>query len=125
MKRCTKSLLLAVFLSIVFLTLQAVAQVDRITIAAGTDEDHALQAITNEQDAQKKLGMYQDFVQKFSSNPQAVAYGNWQIRRPINPRATLRKPSNTAIKRWPARRTISTSWSLRPTPHSRQRTIPS
>ena len=48
-------------------------------IAAGTDEDHALQAITNEQDVQKKLSMYQDFVQKFSSNPQAVAYGNWQI----------------------------------------------
>jgi tetratricopeptide (TPR) repeat protein len=23
--------------------------------------------------------MYQDFVQKFSSNPQALAYGNWQI----------------------------------------------
>ena len=56
-----------------------VSQVDRITIAAGTDEDHALQAITNEPDVQKKLSMYQDFVQKFSANPQAVAYGNWQI----------------------------------------------
>ncbi len=43
------------------------------------DEDHALQAITNEPDVQKKLSMYQDFVQKFSANPQAVAYGNWQI----------------------------------------------
>ena len=28
-----------------------------------------LQAISNEQDAQKKLAMYEDFVQKFSSNP--------------------------------------------------------
>ena len=47
------------------------AQIDRIVIAAGTDEDHALQAISNEQDAQKKLAAYQDFVQKFSSNPAA------------------------------------------------------
>src|SRR5215470_9526800 len=55
------------------------AQVDRIVIAAGTDEDKALQAISNEPDAQKKLPMYEEFVQKFSANPQAVAYGNWQI----------------------------------------------
>jgi tetratricopeptide (TPR) repeat protein len=71
-------LLLIVLSSAVFLS-QAWAQVDHITIAAGTDEDHALQAISNETDAQKKLAMYQDFVQKFSSNPQAVAYGDWQI----------------------------------------------
>jgi tetratricopeptide (TPR) repeat protein len=57
----------------------AFAQVDRIQIAAGTDEDHALQAISNEQDPQKKLALYEDFVQKFSSNPAAIAYGNWQI----------------------------------------------
>jgi tetratricopeptide (TPR) repeat protein len=57
----------------------ASAQVDRIQIAAGTDEDHALQAIANEPDPQKKLALYEDFVQKFSSNPAAVAYGNWQI----------------------------------------------
>jgi tetratricopeptide (TPR) repeat protein len=55
------------------------AQVDHIVIAAGTPEDHDLQAITSEQDAQKKLAMYADFVQKYASNPAAVAYGNWQI----------------------------------------------
>jgi tetratricopeptide (TPR) repeat protein len=55
------------------------AQVDRIVIAAGTPEDQALTAISNEQDAQKKLAMYEDFVQKFSANPAAVAYGNWQM----------------------------------------------
>ena len=55
------------------------AQVDHIVIAAGTDEDRALQAISNEADAQKKLTMYQDFVQKFSANPAAVAYGDWQL----------------------------------------------
>ena len=48
-------------------------------IPAGTPEDQALQAISNEPDGQKKLAMYEDFVQKFSSNPAAVAYGNWQI----------------------------------------------
>src|ERR1700738_355423 len=54
-------------------------QVDRIVIPAGTPEDHELQNISNEPDAQKKLALYEDFVQKFSSNPAAVAYGNWQI----------------------------------------------
>jgi tetratricopeptide (TPR) repeat protein len=71
--------MLATFLSVALLSLHAVAQADRIVIAAGTDEDRDLQAISNEQDAAKKLTMYQDFVQKFSSNPQAVAYGDWQI----------------------------------------------
>src|SRR5277367_6773729 len=55
------------------------AQVDHIVIAAGTPEDHDLQTITSEQDATKKLAMYADFVQKYASNPAAVAYGNWQI----------------------------------------------
>ena len=77
MKRPAGSLL--VFALFSFFILQAVAQVDRIVIAAGTDEDKDLQAISNEQDAQKKLAMYADFVQKYSSNPAAVAYGNWQL----------------------------------------------
>lgn len=64
---------------LLFFSLFACAQVDRIVIAAGTPEDQALTAISNEQDAQKKLAMYEDFVQKFSANPAAVAYGNWQI----------------------------------------------
>ena len=55
------------------------AQLDRIVIAAGTPEDQALQEISKETDGQKKLALYQDFLQKFSSNPAAVAYGNWQI----------------------------------------------
>lgn len=80
MGRCTGTLLLTLVSSFfVFTISQASAQTDRIVIAAGTDEDHALQVITSEQDAQKKLAMYEDFVQKYSSNPQAVAYGNWQL----------------------------------------------
>ena len=79
MGRCKVSLLLSLLSSLVFTISQANAQGDRIVIAAGTDEDHALQAITTEQDTQKKLAMYEDFVQKYSANPQAVAYGNWQL----------------------------------------------
>jgi hypothetical protein len=73
MKRKLLSAALAVFLQAVCLHAQ------KLVIAAGTPEDVALQAINNETDAQKRLGMYQDFVQKFSSNPIAVTYGNWQI----------------------------------------------
>ncbi len=71
--------LLCVVVCLAFSLSSAWGQVDHIVIAAGTDEDHALQAITNEQDNAKKLAMYQDFVRKFSANPQAVAYGNWQL----------------------------------------------
>jgi len=77
MKR--SSALTFLILACAFLAQDAKAQVDHIVIAAGTDEDHALQAISNEADAQKKRTMYEEFVQKFSSNPAAVAYGDWQI----------------------------------------------
>ncbi len=59
--------------------LTAGAQVQTFLIPAGTDEDKAIQTISAENDAQKRLVMWQDFVQKFSANPQAVAYGNAQL----------------------------------------------
>src|SRR5947209_3982617 len=61
------------------LVLSAFAQLEKIVIPAGTPEDQGLQAISKEEDAPKKASMYQEFVQKFSSNPAAVAYGNWQL----------------------------------------------
>src|ERR1700756_2633335 len=67
------------------------AQVDRIVIPAGTPEDQALQEISKETDAQKKLALYQDFVEKFSSNPAAVAYGNWQISQSYQSAGDLAK----------------------------------
>jgi tetratricopeptide (TPR) repeat protein len=67
------------------------AQVDKIVIAAGTPEDQALTAISNEQDGQKKLAMYEDFVQKYSTNPAAVAYGNWQISQSYQAASDLQK----------------------------------
>jgi tetratricopeptide (TPR) repeat protein len=92
MKRCSGWFLLVVlFLSFTVSIPHASAQADTIVIAAGTDEDHALQAITNEPDAQKKLAMYQEFVQKFSANPAAVAYGNWQISQTYQATGDLQK----------------------------------
>src|ERR1700758_811884 len=75
----------------ILLSLPAQAQLDKIVIPAGTPEDVALQAISNEQDAQKKIAMYEDFVQKFSSNPAAVAYGNWQISQSYQSAGDLAK----------------------------------
>jgi tetratricopeptide (TPR) repeat protein len=69
----------AIVLVLVLFSSLVHAQLQRIVIAAGTPEDQALQAVANEQDGQKKLAMYQDFLQKFSSNAAAVAYGNWQL----------------------------------------------
>src|SRR5439155_23505839 len=78
--RChARSLVLVILFLSVLLIPKAQAQVEHIAIPAGTDEDRELQAISNEQDPQKKLAMYAGFVQKFSSNADGVAYGNWQI----------------------------------------------
>jgi len=64
---------------IVILTVVARAQVTSILIPTGTPEDAAIQEMTNEADPDKRLALYQDFLQKFSANPIAVAYGNLQI----------------------------------------------
>src|SRR6266566_8844296 len=78
-------------LIVVLLSIPFHGQVDRIVIPAGTPEDHELQNISNEPDAQKKLAMYEDFGQKFSSNPAAVAYGNWQISQAYQATGDLNK----------------------------------
>lgn len=96
MRRCGWLIRITLFLSFLLFAssvsvVRANAQVDRIVIAAGTDEDHALQDISNEQDAKKKLAMYEEFVQKFSSNPAAVAYGNWQISQAYQGAGDLQK----------------------------------
>jgi len=72
----TRASLLTVFL---FTGLLAYGQVEKLTIPAGTPEDKDLNAISSEQDPQKKVQMYQDFLSKYASNPAAVAYGNWQL----------------------------------------------
>ncbi len=92
MKRCAELLVLVVVVfCLLFFPARASAQMDKIVIPAGTPEDHDLQAISAEQDAAKKLAMYQDFVQKYSSNPAAVAYGNWQISQAYQTSGDLNK----------------------------------
>jgi tetratricopeptide (TPR) repeat protein len=91
MKRYAGSLVVVVVLCFVFIIPRASAQMDKIVIPAGTPEDHDLQAISSEQDAGKKLAMYQDFVQKYASNPAAVAYGNWQISQTYQATGDLAK----------------------------------
>jgi tetratricopeptide (TPR) repeat protein len=73
MKRCFLSVAAVVVILPMFLDAQSVV------IPAGTPEDKALQGINSENDPQKRLALYQDFVQQFSTNPAAVTYGNWQI----------------------------------------------
>ena len=76
---------------VLLLSLSAFAQLDKIVIAAGTPEDQALTAISNEQDAAKKLAMYEAFVANFSGNPAAVAYGNWQLAQAYQTEGNLEK----------------------------------
>jgi tetratricopeptide (TPR) repeat protein len=91
MRRYASLLLVLLSLFLPVLTVSVSAQVDHIVIAAGTDEDKALQAISNEPDAQKKVAMYEEFVQKFASNPAAVAYGNWQLSQAYQGTGDLQK----------------------------------
>jgi tetratricopeptide (TPR) repeat protein len=91
MKRYAGSLVVVAVSFFGFSILQSTAQVDHIVIAAGTPEDQALQAVTSEQDPQKKLALYEDFVKKFSENPAAVAYGNWQLSQAYQGGGDLQK----------------------------------
>jgi len=66
-------------LLLVLCTFSAAAQVQSISIAAGTPEDVAIQEIGKQADDAKRIPMWEEFVTKFASNPAAVAYGNSQI----------------------------------------------
>lgn len=82
---------LALLPLILFWAILVSAQVEKITIPAGTPEDKDLNEIGNEQDAQKKIALYQDFLQKYASNPAAVAYGNWQLSQSYQSAGDLQK----------------------------------
>ena len=74
------------------------AQGEKLVIPAGTPEDQALQAISKETDADKRTAMYEDFVQKFSSNPVAVAYGNWQLAQAYQEKGDFEKALSAGDK---------------------------
>jgi tetratricopeptide (TPR) repeat protein len=90
MKHGRWPVLLVTFLLVVAPLLSR-AQTENIVIPAGTPEDQALQAITKEPDDQKKLAMYEDFLKQYSSNPAAVAYGNWQLSQAYQGTGDLQK----------------------------------
>ena len=94
------------------------AQIDRIVIPAGTPEDQSIQEISKEIDAQKKVALYQDFLQKYSSNPAAVAFGNWQISQSYQSGGDLPKALKFGDKALAASPTTSTSWFRRRALHS-------
>jgi len=91
MKRRASSLALLIVSAFFFAPEFSSAQIDKIVIPAGTPEDRDLQVISNEADATKKLAMYQDFVQKYSANPAAVAFGNWQVSQAYQSSGDLAK----------------------------------
>jgi tetratricopeptide (TPR) repeat protein len=67
------------FSLVLLAALAARAQVTKIFIPAGSPEDKALQEISAENDAAKRVAMLQDFLKTYAANPQAVAYGEWQL----------------------------------------------
>jgi hypothetical protein len=73
-------------------------QVDKIVIPAGTPEDKDLNVITSEPDAQKKIAIYGDFLQKYASNPVAVAYANWQLSQAYQGAGDLQKATEYGDK---------------------------
>ncbi|HXE91149.1 MAG TPA: tetratricopeptide repeat protein [Terriglobales bacterium] len=70
---------LTLVLLLLVATTPATAQLGQIIIPAGTPEDAAIQQINQEADTQKKVQMLEEFVQNFSSNAAAVAYGHSQL----------------------------------------------
>ena len=89
----------AFFLTAFFLTASlSYGQLDTVSIVAGTPEDKDLTAIGNEPDAQKKISMYQEFLQKYAANPMAVAFGNWQLSQAYQSAGDLEKALDTGDK---------------------------
>lgn len=93
-----KSLCAWLIASLFFVSSSVFAQVDKLVIPAGTPEDKALTAINAEQDAQKRVAMYQDFLQQFGSNPTAVAYGTWQLSQFYQTSGDLQKAAEYGDK---------------------------
>ncbi len=69
----------AILVLFLFAAIASQGQVKRITFPANSPEDKALQAISAEPDTQKRIQMTEEFIAKFASNNDAVAYGNLQL----------------------------------------------
>jgi tetratricopeptide (TPR) repeat protein len=51
----------------------------KIVIPAGSPEDKEFATIAAEADAQKRVGLYQEFLKTYADNKPAVAYAEWQL----------------------------------------------
>lgn len=76
----------------------AFGQLDKMVIPAGTPEDKDLTTIGNEQDGQKRIAMYLDFLQKYTSNPVAEAYASWQLSQSYQQAGDLQKATEYGAK---------------------------
>jgi len=75
MRRVSSFLLLLVF----SLLLHSWSQNTPIVIPAGTPEDKDLATIAAENDGQKRIAAYQEFLKKYADNKPATAYAEWQL----------------------------------------------
>lgn len=96
--RCGVKRSLIALIVVVLTAAAASAQIERIVIPAGTPEDQAVQAINAENDSAKKAPMWQDFLKNFSANPQAVAFGNWQLSQQYQTDGDLPKALESGMK---------------------------
>jgi tetratricopeptide (TPR) repeat protein len=90
----------AIFAASVFFLMSSLAfgQLDKMVIPAGTPEDKDLTLIGNEPDGQKRIAMYQDFLQKYASNPVAEAYASWQLSQSNQQAGDLQKAAEYGEK---------------------------
>ncbi len=91
----TRVLMVSIF---VLIASFSYSQIDKIALTAGSPEDKDLTSIGNEQDNQKKISLYQDYLQKYSANPMAVAYGNLQLSQTYQVAGDLQKAQETGDK---------------------------
>jgi len=70
---------LALLFCIFAISLCAWSQNTPIVIPAGTPEDKDLATITAENDGQKRIAAYLEFITKYADNKAAVAYAEWQL----------------------------------------------
>ena len=107
MKRNYFPRLLVIFACLV---LSAFAQLEKIVIPAGTPEDQALQAISSEQDEQKKTTMFgREFLHELFIIRPRLYMEIGSSRSITRAPAIFKNRSITATRRSPALRTTSTS----------------
>lgn len=70
---------IGVLMAFLSLGLLGYGQITHIQIAAGSEEDKTLQAISSETDADKKIELLKKFISDHEQNKPAVAYSYWQM----------------------------------------------